>query len=171
MRAGQFKCSAAKVARPTAVRPSMSRKSLLQAKWRGQCWRRGLNNGTDRPVCGSRACVLSYLWPLHAGQAQANSAAELPAPRTRGKTCSQTKGAHEKLAGCWQYSQRLPARSRTCRRTPRGIALRAMRAALAGEFRLHLLHGSALALGQCHQRFGPCGIDPLGLLSQGLVVG
>jgi hypothetical protein len=42
-RAGQFRCSAATVARPVAVRPSMSKKSLPQAKWRDQRWRRGLN--------------------------------------------------------------------------------------------------------------------------------
>ena len=98
-RAGQFRCSAATVARPVAVRPSMSRKSVPQAKWRDQRWRRGLNRGTDRPVWGSRAWVLAYLWPLHAGHAQANSAAVLPAPRTRGTTCSQTNGAQEKAGG------------------------------------------------------------------------
>jgi len=136
-RAGQFRCSAATVARPVAVRPSMSRKSVPQAKWRDQRWRRGLNRGTDRPVCGSRPCVFAYLWPLHAGHAQANSAAVLPAPRTRGTTCSQTNGAQEKAAGCRQYSQRLSARSRTCRRTARGMASRAIRVAFAVERRLY----------------------------------
>lgn len=120
--AGQFRCSAVTVARQVAVRPSMRRKSAPQAKWRCQRWRRGWNRGTDRPLCGSAACVLAYLWPLHAGHAQAKSAAELPAPRTRGTTCSQTNGAQENPAGCRQYSQRSPARSRTCRRTARAIA-------------------------------------------------
>jgi hypothetical protein len=95
MSAGPFRCKAVTVARPVAVRPSICRKSVRQAKWRDQRWRRGLNRGTIRLVCGSRDRVLSYLWPLHAGHDQASSSAVLPAPSTRGRTCSQTKGAHE----------------------------------------------------------------------------
>ena len=44
-----------------------------------------------------------------------------------------TLGAHESLAGCRQYSQRFPARSRTCRRTARGIASCAIPAAFAAD--------------------------------------
>jgi hypothetical protein len=88
--------------------------------------------------------------------------------RSRGTACSQTNGAHEKPAGCLQYSQRSPARSPTCRRIARGIASRAIRPAFRIERRLH---GLAPAAGQFGQRFGPCGVDPLGLPGQGLVVG
>ncbi len=109
----QLRCNASTVARPVAMRPSRRRRSARQAKWRDHRWRRGLNRGTVRPVRGSRARVLAYLWPLHAGHAQASSAAVLPPPSARGRTCSQTNGAHEKVAGCPQYSQQSLARSRT----------------------------------------------------------
>ena len=96
MSAGPFKCKAATVARPVAVRPLICTKSVRQAKWRDRRWRRGLNRGTIRPVCGSRDRVLSYLWPLHAGHAQASSSAAPPrrapgagrAHRRKGRTNS-----------------------------------------------------------------------------------
>jgi hypothetical protein len=51
------------------------------------------------------------------------------------------------------------------------MASRVIRAAFTVERRLHGLQGLTAAAGQFRQRFGPCGIDPLGLLGQGLVVG
>jgi hypothetical protein len=117
------------------VRPKTCVKSLLQAKWRDHRCRRGLNNGTMRPVFESRARVFEYVWPLHDGHAQASSAGVFPAPRERGRMCSQTKGAQENVAGCRQYSQQLPARSRTRRRNARGIASDAIRAACVADLR------------------------------------
>ena len=46
---GRFMCRASTVARPRAVRPTILKKSSLQAKWRDQRWRRGWKRETLAP--------------------------------------------------------------------------------------------------------------------------
>jgi hypothetical protein len=63
-----------------------------------------------------------------------------------------------------------PARSRTCRRSDRGIASRAIGAAFAADLRFHCPQGLPPAASQLRQCFDPRGIQPLDLLRQRLVL-
>jgi hypothetical protein len=117
---GRLRCNASTVARPIAVRPMIRVKSLLHSKCSDHRWRRGLNSGTMRPVCGSRACVFVYLRALHQGHAQARLSNVVVPPASRGLMCSQWKAALVRFAGQQQYSHNPLARILTWRRVTTG---------------------------------------------------
>lgn len=168
---GRFNCNAVTVARPAAVRPITCSVSSLQAKWRVHDCRRGLNKRTRRRVCGSRAWVLACLWPLQAEQAQASSSSVSPAPKTRGQMCSPTNGPLAKSAEWRQYSQRLPALSRSWRRTLRGDVLEVIGLALPANVSHHLAGRLAAPLRQFGQGRGALRGDGFGSLGQPAVLG
>jgi hypothetical protein len=64
----------------------------------------------------------------------------------------------------------LPARSRTCRRSDRGIASGTVCTALWANFRFHGTQGLPPAAYQFYRSLGPRGVEPLYLLRQGLVL-
>lgn len=119
--AGRFNRSAATVARPDAVMPSMCVALSSHRKCEYQCCRRGWNSVTISPLKGSGAVDLTALWPLHPAQAYARLSSSVAPPAARGMMCSTTKGEFEKRSWLWQYSQRCPDRSRTIARTATGI--------------------------------------------------
>jgi hypothetical protein len=84
--------SASIVARPQAVLPMIRVPSSLHAKCCDHRWRRGLNNGTRRPVSTSRACVWAPLNSLQLRHdSQRFSLSEVP-PYTSGIMCSTVNG-------------------------------------------------------------------------------
>ena len=86
-----FMSSAATVARPILVRPTIVSRSPSQRKCRAQAAVRGLKRGTLWPVCGSVAATRSPFARLHAAQASALFQRASDPPIAVGTICSRWK--------------------------------------------------------------------------------
>jgi hypothetical protein len=108
-------CSAMTVARPVGVIPTTRPPSQRKCSLHGS--RRGSNNTTSSPVCGSTLTKRAPFLSEHETQASARfSEVDCP-PATTGTTWSTWKVASWPVRARPQYSQQFAARSITwCRR-------------------------------------------------------
>ena len=110
---GRLSLSAATVARPIVVWPTIRSPLWVQAKWSRQCCRRGLKSMTISPDSGSMPVVRSPLRALHAEQASQRFSSTVRPPRATGMRWSISSGEPMTSSAVRQY----PHRWLACRAT------------------------------------------------------